>query len=426
MTNYERWLLYTRDLESPEIYLRWGFISLIASALQRRVWMISNPKTQLPSESSIFSNLFNILIGPPATGKGRVIKAMASIIKHDSMKKVLPDGKLRPLINTSPDKIICERLIEKLTECQDSQSFEVEVPGGGKEKRAVAHNSCSFLIEELEVLYSKNAGDMVNVLNQFYDSGDLDYETKHHGKFHIKNICVNMLAGTTPESVRNLLTEKVIAGGHMSRLILVYADAPRFYRGARLLDVEQQNAYDELVKHVKLLATKVLGEVRLSKEAEEYFNHIYESGKMMKDRCNRDPRLDTYYGRKKMHWYKLAISLNYADQVESNTIGLPTMEEAYNDLNKTEVRMHEAFKNAGKNVIYETGVEVLRYVEESKEVRYKPLWFRFSRDFRKVEFDECLEYLLGTEQIENKNKQTNMLPEGIFGPGKKNGDYKGL
>ena len=39
MTNIEKWRHFLKDLESPDMFVDWGFYSMIATALQRRVWL---------------------------------------------------------------------------------------------------------------------------------------------------------------------------------------------------------------------------------------------------------------------------------------------------------------------------------------------------------------------------------------------------
>lgn len=413
MTNFERWQLFMRDIESPDLFIKWGFINLIASALQRRVWYYPDEDTDLPGSMSLFLNMFVALVGPPATGKGRVIKQVVAAIKHPEMVTVDPTGHQSYLINHSPDKVTCERLIEAIAD--GTKPLEYTIEKGGKQlKRVSGHCSCSFNIEELEVLFSKNSQDMVSVLNQCYDAGDLSYETKQHGKFAIKNICVNMLSGTTPESIKSLLTEKVIKTGFTSRVVAVYAPEPRFYRTFPGVSVEQRVAFNELVTHVKKLATKVIGEIKLSPEADEYLKSIYDSGKMMKERPNRDPKLDYYYGRKRVHWLKLAGIFHFADNADSRIIPLKPVQDAYQFLNATETNMHEAFRSSGRNVLWECGQSILRFIEERKEVRYKSLWFRFAQELQEQEFVDTLNYLLGTDQLFNINQQTSELTRGIF------------
>lgn len=424
--NYDRWAYYTKDLESPDIFLEWGFISLIGSALQRRVWYYPDEDTYLPGANSLFLNNFVTLVGPPATGKGRVIKQVNAAVTSPVMHRVTESGRMIPLIKYSPDKITCERLIDVLGECTDMVDYEVVVKDK-KEKRGCAHASLSCLIEELEVLFSSNAGDMVSVLNQCFDAGNLHYQTRTQARINIKNVCVNMLAGTTPEAIRGLFTDKVIKTGFTSRVIAVYAKAPRFYRDFPGMSAPQRAAFIELLTHVKKLSTAEAGEITLSDDARAFFKEYYESGKMIESRPNKHPKLDNYYGRKKVHWLKLAAIKHFSEDHTDRTVTLTNMQDALNMLDRTEVDMHEVFQSAGKNLLHENCINIVRYLLEHGETRYKKIHLDTYSELTKDDLDECLLHLLATDQIRNNNQQTEQLDKGMFtASSARNGELKPL
>ncbi len=375
--------------------------------------MISNKKTKLPDHNSIFANMFNILVGPPSTGKGRSIRQALSIIKHNDMTIIDKNGKIDTIIKASPSKVTCEKIIELIAIATRSAEYEVEIDGKMC-KRITAHCSYSFNIEELEVMFSRNMADMVAVLNDLYDSGDLSYETKHQGSPAIKNVCVSMLAGTTPNSIRDLMADRVVRKGFTSRVIIIFADEPRFYLSPREKTPEQMHSYDELVKYIKYISTKAIGEVTLSEEAKEYLDSLYETGRMMRERPNKSPSLDDYYGRKKLHWLKLATILHFSEPYTTREIQQPTMELAYRRLNNIEVRMHESFKGVGRNVLHESGNEILRYLSDHPGASFKKLQLVFNNDLKKSELVECLEALLLTERVVNISNSSVLVEKGTF------------
>jgi len=394
-----------RDIESPDEYIDWGFYHLIQSALQRRVWMYSDAETFLPCSFSLYPGEYIILVGPPSTGKGRVISQESAIIKSNQLLN--PETKL-PLIPFNPDKTTLESLTQHI-----AQSVKVAVrphPKTGT-KQGYGYCPCSFLIEELEVLFAQNTNDMVSVLVHCYDGHDLHYKTKHNGEDKITNISLSIIAGTTQDSLRDLMNSKILKKGMSSRCVFVYADKPRFFRQFPGLDITQQQALKDLITHVKAL-TNVFTEVVLSPEASEYHKKFYESGDMYADRLNKDPRLDNYYGRKNIHWFKLAMTLLYAEQITSNVITLDILKQAYAILRKTEMRMHEAFSGAGRNILYESTLEIERLLAESEKISHKKLWWTFSKDLNKQQFEECINLLVETHRVS--------VSEGYYSLSKKN------
>lgn len=415
MTNLDRWRFYLRDIESPDCYIDWSFIHLIGSALQRRVWLYGDPQRMLPGSFSLFANNYIWLVGPPSTGKGRVIIQASSVIKHAKMTKVVQDtGEILPLIPYSPDDLSLQALTQHMAEHSKTKKFKVMV-NGKEEERVYMYAPCSFNIEELKVLFKDDNDKIVSALTAFYDSQNHRYRTKHQGDDDLKNLCVTMLAGTQPTTIRDLVKKGIVDIGMSSRIIIVYADAKRFNRQFPGINAEQSLAFDELLAHFKAL-TDIVGEVRLSDEASKWHKEFYEGGGL-DVKVNKSSVLDYYYGRKYAHWLKLAMALLFADQLTSFTIEKHHLEAALKMLNANEVRMHEAFSVSGKNPYYEDMLNIVRFVRDNSNgdggVKYTKLWWEMSRNIQKREdFDGCLDLLIRTGQITNENQIIRVVEKG--------------
>ena len=394
MNNLEKWRFYLKDMESPDLFIDWGFYSLISAALQRRVWLY-------PDSMAIYPNIFTLLVGPPAAGKSRVISQIADIIKSEKLTE--PDkkkNKMVPMFPFGADTTTQESLLRYLRDdCM--RKFEVlDTRLGGNAKRKRSHYSICFMIEELGVLFRKNSEDMVNMLNQFYDARSYHYKSKHQGSDDITNLCVTMLAGTTPSFIREAFSDKIISQGFTSRVIVVFGHAPRFFRQFPGLTEEQRQCRNDIVDYM-LKLHKVTGEVRLSPEASEWHKELYESGALSKKRVNKDPRLDNYYGRKNVHLLKTAMLMHFADNTDP-IITLDDLKKAFKLLTITEHKMHEAFNTVGRNPIGEVTKHILRFIIDSKAgVRYKKLWLNFVSEVSKQELDQVLEFLVTSEQVTN-------------------------
>ena len=393
MTNIEKWRHFLKDLESPDLFIDWGFYSMIATALQRRVWLY-------PDTFTLYPNLFTMLVGPPAAGKSRVIAQVSEFIKNQLLIEKIPlkkknEVKIQPYYPISADTITQEALIRYIVkECGREFSYERD-----SKKIKSAHFSVGFMIEELAVLLRKNTENIVNMLNQFYDSRDFSYKTKHQGTDIIKNVCVNMLGGTTPSFIREAFSDKIISQGFTSRVIMIYGDGPRFLRQFPGVDEKQKAMKTEIIEHLKALH-KVGGPLTFTDEAEAFHREVYESGKISRDVVNKDHRLETYYGRKNVHLLKLSMIMHFADQTESYCIEKSTVERALRFLAHTEARMHEAYITSGRNVLAEAQRRLMQYIIDAKgPVKYKKLWVTFIDDLNKDELLQCLEFLLATNQI---------------------------
>ena len=155
----------------------------------------------------------------------------------------------------------------------------------------------------------------------------------------------------------------------------------------------------EIIEHLKALH-KVGGPLTFTDEAEDFHREVYESGKITKDVVNKDHRLETYYGRKNVHLLKMSMIMHFADQTESYCIEKSTVERALRFLAHTEARMHEAYITSGRNILAETQRRLMQYIIDAKgPVKYKKLWVAFIDDLNKDELNQCLEFLLATNQI---------------------------
>lgn len=406
-----KWQHFTGDFESPDLFITWGFMSLISSALQRRVWYgNTDPITGAPTQNSIYLNQFIVLIGPPACGKSRVVKNVKAVCEHEKNKRVVINIKtgqqvlVTNAITCTPDNITFEGLFEFLAKPDriDALALPYYDKDGNKKETPYSHNSATACLEELGVMFTKNAEDVASVLCQAYDAGNLFRWTKTQGKDQIFNVCVNFLAGTTTDAVRRMVANKVVEEGFSTRVIFVFADRPRFYRFSSNNTIEKQTAFLELVEHVKKLATEVVGEIKLAPDALEFMREHYESRKLLEhERVNFDKKLDGYYGRKKLHWLKLACVMHFSDSDNLNIreVSLETVKKALALLNRTEIQMHLSFRDSGNNEMHEVAQEVAMYLKTHGETTYKKLFFLFYKDGKKQDFDDVMNWLEITEQV---------------------------
>lgn len=398
-TNLAHWRHFLKDLESPDLFIDWGFYSMISTALQRRVWLF-------PDSFTLYPNLFTLLIGPPAAGKSRVISQVSEFIRHPTLSRKLPSNlkkkkvDIQPFYPISADTITQEALIKFIIE-ECGRDFYHKTPDKDKPIRS-SHFSVGFLIEELGVLLRRNCENIVNMLNQLYDSRDFTYKTKHQGTDAIKNVCVTILGGTTPSFIQTAFNAEIISQGFTSRVIMVYGDGPRFLRQFPGISPEQEKSKQHIIDHLKRME-KVSGAVELSPECAEYHKHLYESGQITQQRYNKDHRLDTYYGRKNVHLLKLSMIMHFMDNLDSMVVEKISMERALKFLAHTEIRMHEAYIASGRNSLAEVQRRILEHlIIAAKPVTYKRLWLMFVDDLTKEELDQCLEFLLTTNQAKKR------------------------
>ena len=386
MTILEKWRFYLEDLESPDLYLDWGFYFLISSCLQRRIWTSQGI-------NAIYPNLFMLLVGPPACGKSRLISMISDIIEDNELKIMSKDKKqTAPLFPYTADSITAEALSRYLAE-ECTKAFTLE------DGSDYVHASCTMLIEELGVFLKKRTEDTVNMLNQLYDARNYRYYTKKQGKDNVQNVCVSMIAGTTPAFIRECFNENLISQGFTSRFIVVYQDEPRFLRQFTGFTDKHIQARADVVQHVKKLS-KRCGPVPMSKECAAYHKKRYESGSYINNRINSSPKLDLYYARKNIHLQKLALAVQMGNSAESKEVTLEAFKYAEKFIAETELFMHRSYDLTGRNVIHEFTRKLSEYVNDKEDgVSHKKLWLDWHSDLKKDELEAALEFLMQTDQI---------------------------
>lgn len=192
---------YSQDGFCPPQFHRWIGISLIAAALERKVSLKQGKINHHP-------NLFVMLVSHPAVGKSTAIDTGMDLIEtlkkdHDQNFRIIPNQA------TEPALIDMMKIIDRI-----QISPTVTYP----------HSSAYFYASEASASALQNTcGDFVASMTAFYDcpkwfrkklKGD-PYPTE------IENSCMNLLAGSTFDYLKNLVNETSIMGGFASRLIYV-------------------------------------------------------------------------------------------------------------------------------------------------------------------------------------------------------------
>ena len=170
----ESYLQYSEFQESPQDFHIWTCISCIAIALGRSCYVDWG-------SWKVYPNLFVILVGESATTH----KSTAIRMGVKQMEKVLGDG-----IHGTGQKITPEALIKYM-----------------KELATTYGEAATYLcISELSVLLSGQKIDdaLIKAMSDLWDCDDrFEAITVSRGQETVDNVCLNMIAGTTPEWLKN-------------------------------------------------------------------------------------------------------------------------------------------------------------------------------------------------------------------------------
>lgn len=436
MTNFEKWRLYTEGLVSPDNYINFGFYSLIAACLQRRVWIG-------PDHAPLYPNLYVILVGEPGVGKGLVVKQINKVLTHHKLQQDNTDqvklfSKLSNLDRQVAEEVLKEdfknaqeaeygekvndktlKMIDKpllFPMAADSTTYEALVRALAKsirrknvlkyddeKKQEVSkiytHSSLTFCLEEISSLLRRKTEDVVHFIIQTYDCGDYTYDTKNNGRDRIKNCCVNFLGGTTPGFMQKTFDDQLLTEGFASRVFFIYAARNRKTTlWIPDLTQEQQDAYNDILNHIKELSS-LYGRVRMDSETSEFLEQWWIDSQ--KSRSNVSYKLNPYYARKNIHVIKLAMAIHFAESTEMH-IRKESFEKAIQLLKVEEKKMHYALGLESGNPLAIPTKKILKYLETLGHKTKKELLAEFWNDLPRGlnDLDEILSYLWTVGKIE--------------------------
>lgn len=189
-------MTYTDNLESAEIFRKWCAISTVAAALERKVFVRTS--------SELYPNLYVILVGDAGIGKTR------PIMKSRSLMQELPDSHIGMTSSTMAF------LVDILSE---SKRVVIQLPDP-----PIEYNTVYLIADELSAFMNQYDNELVAGLTTFYDC--VPYSQGRRTKdlrIRIERPQVNLLCGSTPSNLVNLMPEFAWEQGLTSRMLLIHS-----------------------------------------------------------------------------------------------------------------------------------------------------------------------------------------------------------
>jgi len=302
---------YTRHQEASKKFHKWIGLYTLASAIGRNVY-IDRKLWQ------IFPNLYVAIIGP--TGDG---KTMAADIGMFKVLKKVPNIEL--VIEKATSYYILE-LMNQLTQKKGESCINLYAP------------------EMKSFIGDLNKTELVTLLTSLYTCPDeTEYRTKAQlqkgGIYKFKNICINVLACSTPEWLTTGTTTDDISGGFTGRFVYIYEDIinrkipfPEDFMTQEVHDMQHALVTDLI--HISTLK----GPFVITDQAKADYIIWY----MDRQKECKDERLKGYFSRKRDLVFKVAMLLSLSED-DSLVIDEDTLKQAWNLLAETEIKMAEAF-----------------------------------------------------------------------------------
>ena len=189
-----------------------------------------------------------------------------------------------------------------------------------------------------------NKTELVTLLTSMYTCPDApEYRTKDQlskgGVYKFKNVCINLLACSTPEWLTTGTTTDDISGGFTGRFVYVYQNTIErmvpFPEDFITKDIQQlrQNLISDLI-HIQTLK----GPFVITDQAKAAYIIWY----MDRQKECKDERLKGYFARKRDLVFKIAMLLSVASD-DYLVIDEKILNKTWELLTETEISMAEAF-----------------------------------------------------------------------------------
>lgn len=363
---------YTENSEPPILFRKWVGISCLAAAMMRKV------KIDWGTTLTWYPNLYIVLVGPSATGKGTAMAPGLKIINE------IPGIKLSAQ-STSLQALISHLKDNNLTDHN---------PETGE---TAFHSSITVYSEEFTVFLGYNNSELMSTLCDWYDCKDnWTYDTIKRNKEKINGVWVNLIGGTTPTLIRSSLPYDSIGGGLTSRIIFVYEEKPAKLVTFPIETDNERTLFKYLVHDLEKISL-MSGSFKWTPG----FMEVWD--KWCRDARDNppfhDPKFDGYIGRRRVHLMKLAMIMSASKGKYDLVLTEEDLLDASQILNEVENKMAMTFKGVGKSDIADLLFRANIFLKTSKtdEIPY----FQFARYFESDADKLMLDRLLDTMEAMN-------------------------
>lgn len=252
---------YTRTSPTTDMCRLWSGIAMVAGALERRVWLVTNSRRT-------YGNLYVLLVAPPGRGKG-VIEDVRKFWQEAED----PDAKGMKCFHVASDSVTKASLID---EVDDAVSIRIKgIPEGN-----FKYQSLLIAAEEFEVLLPSYDPSFIATLDALYNNKEAHRETRRTGQHKVVELTrpqLNILGGVQPAYFRGHFPEYAWDTGLIRRIIMVYEEnEPE--RASLFREQSNTPKLRQSILHRLGYIFDMFGEARLSNEAMDKLDSWHMSG----------------------------------------------------------------------------------------------------------------------------------------------------
>lgn len=263
-----------------------------------------------------------MIVGHPAVGKTRTIREGRGLYLK------LPE----PL--KSPTSLTFASLVDNLAK---SKRYIIQPPAD-----PIEYNTMYINVDELGAFIHKYDNEMAAGLSAFFDPDPYSQARRTNDlKIKIDSPQINMLTGSTPQNLMQLMPESAWGQGFTSRLIMVFSDERIIGDDFALKEATNR---DDLT-HDLLQINNLMGQFIVT---EEYRAAINDWRALGEPPTLSHPKLIYYMGRRRVNLYKLSM-ISAIDKSDALVIDKSDFNTAMGWLLEAEANMPEIFKAGATN-----------------------------------------------------------------------------
>jgi len=371
MRKLDNWLLsyidYTRNTESAPLFHKWTGLSMIAAALQKKVWFKLG-------RIRVNSNLYVVLTAEPGIAR----KTQALNFGDEILSEV-------QLIHRSADTTSPQAMLDDL----ESAREEDQLPSG----ELFSHNSLNVISGEFESFLGqkKDNTKMLITLTDLFDCKQRPYKgrTRHSGDVTIDSPWLNVLAATTPTSLANCIPPAAIGGGLTTRILFIWADrdggkCPIPEETPRVLELR------DLLIHDLSMIRGIAGEYNFSPASRGWWINWYNKYEQLNpERLCKEPAFTGWYSRKPLFILKLGMILTAAN-CSKREVAVNEFELAIEFIEEIEGTMANTFVAVGRSELATDINDVSKILRTHRNISEKALLSIVWKDMDINKFDPVI------------------------------------
>jgi hypothetical protein len=379
------WLDINSGSKSPVNFFRWTGLSLIATLLERNVY--------LPfAGNALYPNMYVLIVGEAASNKSTAIieskEKLESVgypnfspnrltlrswfkvfsLQYKTRKGAYETGNRNTLKQDVLSKVLDIGLYDdedltkqanryRLDEYETTNYLEQELETLALMADNKRVNALGCWASEFSEFVPSNSAPLIYSLTDLYDTHAYNFY-EFEPEYGIYNPCVNLIGAITPSALALKFDVNALEAGFLTRCILVHSEPKRQYidpldQGINLLNDSYTQSYLRAVRNLR-------GTFEVSDEARNLAKEIAK----FQPKIN-DIRLKSYQGRRYAHLMKIAMCRAAGDL--SLTITEDHLMWANSVLTFTEQHMTDALGDFGSSVDQAIKTAVVKVINNHTE-----------------------------------------------------------